>query len=107
VQEGTRFGLARAGALYQRRYWTDEVFDVVERLAVYTEGRGKRLIHVALAWVLAQSGITSAIVGASHPEQLRESLGGINLALDDEELRACDDAWYSLPRQRDPSIAQR
>jgi aryl-alcohol dehydrogenase-like predicted oxidoreductase len=107
VQEGTRFSLARAGDLYQKRYWNEEVFDVVERLAAFVEGHGKKLLHIALAWVLAQPGITSAIVGASRPEQLRESLEGINLVLDDEELRACDDAWYSLPRERDPSVAQR
>jgi aryl-alcohol dehydrogenase-like predicted oxidoreductase len=107
VQEDTRFGLARAGELYRKRYWNGEVFDVVERLAAFVEGRGKKLIHVALAWVLAQPGITSAIVGASRPEQLRESLEGINLVLDEEDLQACGDAWYSLPRERDPSIAQR
>jgi aryl-alcohol dehydrogenase-like predicted oxidoreductase len=107
TQEGTRFGLAQAGALYRQRYWNDEVFDVVERLGRFVEGRGKSLTHVALAWVLAQPGITSAILGASRPEQLADSLGGVDLALDGEELAACDDAWYSLPRERDPLVARR
>jgi aryl-alcohol dehydrogenase-like predicted oxidoreductase len=57
--------------------------------------------------VLAQPGITSAIVGASRPEQLRESLSGVGLTLDEEERAACDAAWYSLPRERDPQVAQR
>ena len=107
AQEGTRFTLPRAGELYRKRYWNDEVFEVVDRLATFVDGRGKSLVHVALAWVLAQPGITSAIVGASRPEQLRESLAGVDLRLDEEELRACDDAWYSLPRERDPQVAQR
>ncbi|HVC81522.1 MAG TPA: aldo/keto reductase [Chloroflexota bacterium] len=107
TQEGTRFTLAHAGELYRKRYWNDEVFDVVDRLATFVEGRGKALVQVALAWVLAQPGITSAIVGASRPEQLRESLGGLDLTLDDEERAACGDAWYSLPRERDPQVAQR
>ena len=51
------------------------------------------------AWVLAQPGITSAIVGASRAEQLDESLGAINMTLDAEELEACNLAWYSLPRR--------
>jgi len=106
-QEGTRFGLRHAGDLYRRRYWNDEVFDVVDRLAGFIEGRGKSLTHVALAWALAQPGITSAILGASRPEQLRDSLGGVGLALDDEERAACDDAWYSLPRERDQQVARR
>jgi aryl-alcohol dehydrogenase-like predicted oxidoreductase len=107
TQEGTRFALQRAGDLYRRRYWREEVFDVVDRLATFVEGRGKSLTHVALAWVLAQPGITSAILGASRPDQLRDSLAGMDLSLDEEDLRACDEAWYSLPRERDPQIAYR
>jgi len=106
-QEGTRFGLRHAGDLYRRRYWNDEIFDVVDRLAGFVEARGKSLTHVALAWVLAQPGITSAILGASRPEQLRDSLGAVGLALNDEERAACDDAWYSLPRERDQQVARR
>jgi len=107
VQEGTRFALAGAGEIYRRRYWHEEVFDVVDRLATYLQGRGTSITHAALAWVLAQPGITSAIVGASRPEQLEDSLRAVDLTLDEEDLRACDDAWYSLPRERDPLIARR
>ena len=107
AQEGTRFTLNRAGELYRKRYWNDEILDVADRLAGFVEGRGKALVHVALAWVLAQPGITSAIVGASRPEQLRESLVGTTTILDEEEAAACDDAWFSLPRERDPQVARR
>jgi aryl-alcohol dehydrogenase-like predicted oxidoreductase len=106
-QEGTRFGLQHAGDLYRRRYWNEEVFDVVEHLGAFMEARGKSLTHVALAWVLAQPGVTSAIVGASKPEQLRDSLKGVELTLDDEESDAADGAWYALPRQRDQQVARR
>lgn len=106
-QEGTRFGLQHAGDLYRRRYWNEEVFDVVERLSTFMEARGKSLTHVALAWVLAQPGVTSAIVGASKPEQLRHSLKGIDVMLDAEECDAADAAWYSLPRERDLQVARR
>lgn len=107
VQEGTRFALSGAGEMYRKRYWHDAVFAVVDRLASLLESRGKALTHAALAWVLAQPGITSAIVGASRPEQLTDSLRGAELVLDAEEQHACDDAWYSLPRERDPQIARR
>jgi aryl-alcohol dehydrogenase-like predicted oxidoreductase len=107
VQEGTRFALPGAGDLYRRRYWNEEVFDVVDRLASFVEGRGHALVHVALAWVLARPGITSAIVGASRAEQLQESLQGVDLQLDEEEMAACNEAWFSLPRERDPQVAQR
>lgn len=106
-QEGTRFGLERAGELYRKRYWNQAVFEAVQRLGQFMEERGKSLTHVALAWVLAQPGITSAILGASKPEQLRDSLAGVDLELTPEEMEACDDAWYSLPRPRDRQVAQR
>jgi 1-deoxyxylulose-5-phosphate synthase len=106
-EEGSRFGLARAGELYRKRYWNEEVFEVVTRLGDFLERRGKSLTHAALAWVLAQPGITSAILGASKPEQLQDSLRGVEISLDAEELAACDDAWYALPRERDPEIARR
>ena len=55
-------------------------------------------MRVAVAWVLAQPGITAAIVGASRPEQLDESLAAVDLTLDAEEREACNLLWYSLPR---------
>jgi aryl-alcohol dehydrogenase-like predicted oxidoreductase len=107
VEAGTRFGLQHAGALYQKRYWKEAVFAEVERLDRYFTPRNKSLTHVALAWVLAQPGITSAILGASKPEQLTESLGGVTLTLEAEELAVCDQAWYNLPREQDPTVARR
>ncbi|HEX8033397.1 MAG TPA: aldo/keto reductase [Ktedonobacterales bacterium] len=107
TQPNTRFTLKHSGETYRKRYWNDAVLDAVERLRAYFEGRGKSLTHVALAWVLAQPGITCAILGASKPEQLEESLQGISTKLDEDELRVCDEVWYSLPRERDPQIALR
>jgi aryl-alcohol dehydrogenase-like predicted oxidoreductase len=107
VESGTRFGLKHAGELYRKRYWNEAVLEEVQRLAAFFDGRGKNLTHVALAWVLQQAGITSAIIGASKPEQLTESLGGVGMTLDAEELAACDEAWFNLPRERDTSVARR
>jgi 1-deoxyxylulose-5-phosphate synthase len=90
----------RAGQMYRERYWKDVVLDEVERLIDFFEPRGKSLTHVALAWVLAQPAVTSAIVGATRPEQLRDSLQGVSLTLDGDELAACDEAWFNLPRER-------
>jgi aryl-alcohol dehydrogenase-like predicted oxidoreductase len=108
VEEGTRFGLRHgSGEMYRRRYWNEAVFEVVGALGDFCARRNRSLTHVALAWVLAQPGVTSAIVGASRPEQLEDSLRGVGLVLDDEERAACDDAWFALPRERDPQIARR
>ena len=99
-REGTRFTLGAAAALYQQRYWRDAEMDVVERLAADVASRGKSITHVALRWVLEQPGVTCAILGASRAEQIRDALGGVDVALDEADRRACDEAWYALPRRR-------
>ncbi len=99
-REGTRFTLGNAASLYQQRYWQDAQIDVVEKLAADVAARGKSLTHVALRWVLDQPGVTSAIVGASRAEQLRDSLKALHIQLDDADRSACDEAWYALPRRR-------
>jgi aryl-alcohol dehydrogenase-like predicted oxidoreductase len=103
--DNTRFAVA--GKLYMDRYWNDQCFVAVQRLKEFFAARGKSLLHVALAWVLARPEVTSAIVGATSAEQLTESLSGYDIALDADEMSACNDVWYELPRVRDPRIALR
>ncbi len=107
VEPGSRFGLPGAGERYRQRYWNEAAHDAVDRLAEFFEPRGKALAHVALAWVLSQPGITCAILGASRPEQLRESLGGVGTTLDAEEQAFLGTIWYDLPRERNPEVARR
>jgi aryl-alcohol dehydrogenase-like predicted oxidoreductase len=49
-------------------------------------GRDVSMARVALAWVLAQPGVSSVIVGPSTVDQLNDNLLSVDLALDDEEL---------------------
>lgn len=103
--DNTRFAVA--GKLYIDRYWNDASFAAVEKLRTFFQARGKSLTHAALAWVLKQSQVTSAIVGATSATQLRDSMGGVDLELDTDELEQCENIWYELPRARDPRIALR
>jgi aryl-alcohol dehydrogenase-like predicted oxidoreductase len=97
--EGTRFSLGgKTGPLYRERYWQQAQLDAVGRLKQFLDARRRSLTQVAVAWVLAQPGVTCAIVGASRPEQLDESLGAVGVTLDAEERAACDEVWYTLPR---------
>jgi aryl-alcohol dehydrogenase-like predicted oxidoreductase len=96
---GTRFTLGAAGEMYRQRYWDDVQLGLVESLGKQAEARGVELASVAVAWTLAQPGITSAIVGASRPEQLDATLAGAGLELDEELTRSCDEAWWQLPRR--------
>jgi aryl-alcohol dehydrogenase-like predicted oxidoreductase len=101
----TRFAVA--GKLYLDRYWNEASFEAVERLRRFFEARGKSLTRVAVAWVLKQRAVTSAIVGATSDSQLRDTLGGVGVELDAEETDHCEAVWYEVPRARDPRIAFR
>lgn len=107
VQEGTRFALQNAGQLYRARYWQEAQLQAVDQLKQLCDERKVPMTQVALAWVLAQPAITSAIVGASKAEQLDQSLPAVDLTLDEQLLAACDDIWYQLPRERNKEIALR
>ncbi len=107
VESGTRFSLHSAGKMYQNRYWKEAQFEAVEQLRQFFDARNRSLAQVALAWVLAQPGITSAILGASRPEQLHETLAATELQLSPEEMDAANEAWFNLPRAKDPGIALR
>ncbi len=53
--------------------------------------RGQTLAQMALAWVLRDGGITSALVGASRPEQVADCAGAVkNLSFTAEELAEID-----------------
>ncbi|HWO00224.1 MAG TPA: aldo/keto reductase [Blastocatellia bacterium] len=102
--ENTRFAVA---GYYRDRYWNEACFDAVERLVRFFKPREKSLTHVALAWTLKQRAVTSSIVGATSAEQLQDTLRGVDVELNDEEMELCDSVWYDLPRIRDPKLALR
>ncbi|MHC5539892.1 aldo/keto reductase [Singulisphaera rosea] len=96
---GTRFTLGVSGELYRERYWHTAQFEAVRTLRTFCEDHRLSLAAVSVAWVLSRAGITSAIVGASRPEQLDDTLAAVDLNLDEETLAACDAAWWTLPRR--------
>ena len=107
VEDGTRFSLLNAGKLYRARYWQEAQMGAVDQFKQLCAERELSMAQVAVAWVLAQPAITSAIVGASKAEQLDQTLPAINLTLDEQLTSACDDIWYQLPRERNKEIAFR
>ncbi len=97
---GTRFTLGASGELYRERYWQASLFEAVATLKGFFDERATSLTKASVAWVLAQPGITAAIVGASRPDQLEETIAATETRLDDEELAACDAVWWSLPKRK-------
>jgi aryl-alcohol dehydrogenase-like predicted oxidoreductase len=74
------------------RFLTDEVLDAVERLRVVADEAGLTMAQLALAWVLREDAVASAIVGASRPEQLDDTCAASGRRLDAEVLAAIDKA---------------
>lgn len=71
----------------------------MESLKQVVQAKDLDMVSVAVGWVLAQPGITSAIIGASRPDQLAANLAALEVVFDDELREACEAAWWSLPRR--------
>ena len=65
---------------------------LVDRLRPIAEELGCSVAELAIAWALAQDGVTGAIVGARRPGQLDGWIGAGRVALSEEQLRAIDAA---------------
>jgi aryl-alcohol dehydrogenase-like predicted oxidoreductase len=74
------------------RFLADEVLERVQRLQPLAEQRGATMAQLALAWVLRETNVASAIVGASRPEQLRDNVAASGLVLEAEAVQAIEEA---------------
>jgi len=88
---GTRFALAGAANMYQKRYWHEREFNTVEALRAAIAPSGLSLTTAALAWVLANPAITAPIIGASRPEQLDDTVAAVDVQLDSAVKTQLDD----------------
>jgi aryl-alcohol dehydrogenase-like predicted oxidoreductase len=61
-------------------------FDAIDALAKIAEKKGATVAQVALAWLLAQPGVTSIIIGANRMSQLEDNLKAAELELSEEEV---------------------
>ena len=87
----TRFTIVSAAASYQDRYWHEREFTTVEALRSAVSKEGHSLATVAVAWVLANPVVTSAIIGASRPEQLVDTLAAVDFTLEAPLKKQLDD----------------
>ncbi len=68
------------------------VLEAVQRLVPVAEGAGLTMVQLALAWVLRQPNVASAIVGASRPEQVAANASASGVELSEDTLAAVDAA---------------
>lgn len=79
---GTRFTLGAAAKTYTERYWREREFDTVDAFVRLAKEAGHEPATLAVAWVLAHPAVTSPLIGASKPEQLKASVAAAALKLD-------------------------
>ncbi|HYM54745.1 MAG TPA: aldo/keto reductase, partial [Solirubrobacteraceae bacterium] len=68
------------------------VLEAGQRLRAVADGAGLTMVQLALAWVLRQQNVASAIVGASRPEQVHANASASGIVLSPDTLAAIDDA---------------
>ena len=81
---------ASARGEFMSEYLTRERLEQVDRLRPIADGLGITMVQLALAWILREPNVASAIVGASRPEQLRDNAAASGVELDEATLQAID-----------------
>jgi aryl-alcohol dehydrogenase-like predicted oxidoreductase len=76
---------------WERRNTTRN-WDIIDAVGEIAEAREVSYAQVALAWLRVQPAVSSVIIGARTMEQLEDNLGAADLALDETELAALDEA---------------
>jgi aryl-alcohol dehydrogenase-like predicted oxidoreductase len=102
---GSRATDEKGGADMIKRFLRDDVLAGVQRLQPVAEKNGLTLAQLAVAWVLQNENVASAIIGASRPEQVTENVKAAGVELDEGTMAAIDEALGDLA-ERDPRLTQ-
>lgn len=99
---GSRATDDKGGAEMIQRWMRDDVLAAVQELRPVAEEAGLTMPQLAVAWVLQNSNVASAIIGASRPEQVADAAAASGVRLEPEIMKRIDDAVGSLA-ERDPA----
>ena len=102
VPAGSRFSSEDGGVKAEHKFMQPAVIDRVEKLKPIAADLGVPLATLAVAWVLANPNVSAAIVGASRPEQLDDTVKAADLVLKPETLDMIDVALGDVV-ERDPA----
>ncbi|MFF5992991.1 aldo/keto reductase family protein [Prauserella flavalba] len=103
--EGSRATDEKGGANFVKRFLNDDVLERVQRLRPLAEQAGLSLAQLAVAWVLQNRNVASAIIGASRPEQVHENVKAAGVKLDADLLQAIDTELLGVV-ETDPSLTK-
>ena len=109
VPEGSRL---TQGKSLRAEFVSDAALASIRALNDIAQARGQTLAQMAIAWVLRQGRVTSALIGASRPEQVTDCAGAVaNLDFTDAELAEIDrhaidrniNLWAASAERQGPS----
>src|SRR4051812_5849916 len=99
---GSRATDEKSGATFISRFMDDDVLSRVQKLKPLADQAGLTMAQLAVAWVLQNPNVASAIVGATRPEQLRDNVKAVGVTLDSDLLKAINEALDPIV-ERDPA----
>jgi len=85
-------------------FMEDRTLEATQRLRPIAQEAGLSMAQLALAWVLREANVASAIIGASRPEQVRDNAGAAGVKLSSDTLAAIDEALGDTP-VAEPTLA--
>ena len=99
---GSRATDEKGGADMIKRWMSDDVLKRVQELVPLAEEAGLSMAQLAVAWVLQNDNVASAIIGASRPEQVHDNVAAAGVKLEDELMDKIDDVLDPVV-ERDPA----
>ena len=99
---GSRATDKKGGANMISGFMKDEILTKVQKLIPIAAKVDLSPAQLAIAWVLQNPNVSSAIVGATKPSQVKENVKAAGVKLDTETMRAIDKALGNLP-EKDPA----
>ncbi|HEX6077944.1 MAG TPA: aldo/keto reductase family protein [Micromonosporaceae bacterium] len=94
-----------SGSFFMKRLLADDVLTRVRGLEPVASQAGLTMAQLAVAWVLQNPNVASAIIGASRPEQVAENVTAAGIRLEPDVLKAIDDVLGPVVI-RDPALTR-
>ena len=95
--QGSRAASAEQGH-WMERWMRDDLLDAVEQLKPLAAEAGCSLAQFAIAWILREANVASAIIGATRPEQVDENAAASGLKIDPALFKRAEDIVEKVPR---------
>jgi len=99
---GSRATDEKGGADMIKKWMSDDVLERVQQLVPLAKEAGLSMAQLAVAWVLQNDNVASAIIGASRPEQVQDNAAASGVTLGDELLTKIDKILDAVI-ERDPA----